>query len=679
MAGHASSDDGDDGVYVVEAIMASRYDHIKKEWRYLIKWQGYSSRDNTWEPASNLNCPDLLAAYEADQAEKGTPLVKPDSKSAKRGRKSVPSDSKSKSPASNSKGKARAQARETRDEDSSENESSIAELDKRRAEAKKKAAKQPRTSIPRAEEAVASKWEQKAEKKTPAKEGTPRKLSSALKPQSKSSSSAHSGVGIQDERKRPMIRDESDSETDVAPPAKRPTVNPESSANPSITSSSLPADPATTSQSAPVASRSDTAPAASTALRAMQFKRKPPVEPHKSPLRPTSSNGDSSTMTDHAHPATPATIGQSIPVDDTTNSAKGVSGQRHLASSQRPSVRFAEDAESSSRQGSELHGRHSSESSVESETFARAAAAAAEAEAENRRQTLTGLENRLTSSEFYRRTPVFEEKALPAACAEAVHVDHGTVLRMKGRGTAIICDSRDQMVSGEGIALGLLLMMIGARMPKQLGEVAVVCVHRRETLGPIEAMYNELVNMQSHHVEFLHFGDNLPIQPILISGFLIIPSLTALQQGMALQAFCEQSRERAACNSTVVAHPASIVLARSRLPQWQKISNTLVNNHIPIVEKHELSLSSPFVGLDKPAYLTQGLPTEPLPFVTTDSEIDEICGLLQRKREQEPTRWRRFVVVVDQVDPKLADKTKNRGIELCTWVRLTELTRECLF
>lgn len=108
-----------------------------------------------------------------------------------------------------------------------------------------------------------------------------------------------------------------------------------------------------------------------------------------------------------------------------------------------------------------------------------------------------------------------------------------------------------------------------------------------------------------------------------------------------------------------------------------------MNNHIPIVEKHELSLSSPFVGLDKPAYLTQGLPTEPLPFVTTgsfslfgptaqswelialcsvDSEIDEICGLLQRKREQEPTRWRRFVVVVDQVDPKLADKTKNRGV-----------------
>jgi hypothetical protein len=60
------------------------------------------------------------------------------------------------------------------------------------------------------------------------------------------------------------------------------------------------------------------------------------------------------------------------------------------------------------------------------------------------------------------------------------------------------------MVSGEGIALGLLLMMIGAKMPKQLGEVAVVCVHRRETLAPIEKMYNELVNMKNHR-EWLNY------------------------------------------------------------------------------------------------------------------------------------------------------------------------------
>lgn len=119
-----------------------------------------------------------------------------------------------------------------------------------------------------------------------------------------------------------------------------------------------------------------------------------------------------------------------------------------------------------------------------------------------------------------------------------------TPLLIVSRGVAIICDSRDPMVSGEGIALGLLLMMIGARMPKQLAEVAVVCVHRRETLAPIERMYNELINMKAHRelsrflsfvqsvhrsiafpdVEFLHFGDGVPVEPILVSGECLLQS-----------------------------------------------------------------------------------------------------------------------------------------------------------
>lgn len=69
------------------------------------------------------------------------------------------------------------------------------------------------------------------------------------------------------------------------------------------------------------------------------------------------------------------------------------------------------------------------------------------------------------------------------------------------------------MVSGEGIALGLLLMMVGAKMPKQLSEVAVVCVHRRETLAPIEKMYNELVNMKGHR-EFYFFSRNFFPLPV---------------------------------------------------------------------------------------------------------------------------------------------------------------------
>ncbi|CAD5207611.1 unnamed protein product [Bursaphelenchus okinawaensis] len=55
--------------YVVEAILDHRKVRGKKE--YLIKWLGYDNKDdNTWEPVENCDCPELIEAYEAKQAEK---------------------------------------------------------------------------------------------------------------------------------------------------------------------------------------------------------------------------------------------------------------------------------------------------------------------------------------------------------------------------------------------------------------------------------------------------------------------------------------------------------------------------------------------------------------------------------------------------------------------------------
>lgn len=54
--------------YVVEKIIDCRIKNGVKE--YLLKWIGYDDKDNTWEPESNLDCPSLIKAFEADRAAK---------------------------------------------------------------------------------------------------------------------------------------------------------------------------------------------------------------------------------------------------------------------------------------------------------------------------------------------------------------------------------------------------------------------------------------------------------------------------------------------------------------------------------------------------------------------------------------------------------------------------------
>ena len=54
--------------YVVDKIQDKRICDGKVE--YLLSWRGYGPEENTWEPKANLDCPDIIKAYEDSPKER---------------------------------------------------------------------------------------------------------------------------------------------------------------------------------------------------------------------------------------------------------------------------------------------------------------------------------------------------------------------------------------------------------------------------------------------------------------------------------------------------------------------------------------------------------------------------------------------------------------------------------
>ena len=55
-------------VFSVEKIVSKRV--VGGKTQYLLKWKGYDSDENTWEPEENLDCQDLLEEFNK-KASKG--------------------------------------------------------------------------------------------------------------------------------------------------------------------------------------------------------------------------------------------------------------------------------------------------------------------------------------------------------------------------------------------------------------------------------------------------------------------------------------------------------------------------------------------------------------------------------------------------------------------------------
>nr|CAD7588204.1 unnamed protein product [Timema genevievae] len=68
MSDSSETTDPEDG-YSVEKIVGRR---VKKSGRveYFLKWKGYSSDENTWEPQEHLKCPGLIAEFEANRKKR---------------------------------------------------------------------------------------------------------------------------------------------------------------------------------------------------------------------------------------------------------------------------------------------------------------------------------------------------------------------------------------------------------------------------------------------------------------------------------------------------------------------------------------------------------------------------------------------------------------------------------
>lgn len=67
--GSGAGADAEVGEYVVEKILAKRFNPRRKQYEYLLKWEGYPHEQNTWEPVENMEtCKHLLEAFEKQLA-----------------------------------------------------------------------------------------------------------------------------------------------------------------------------------------------------------------------------------------------------------------------------------------------------------------------------------------------------------------------------------------------------------------------------------------------------------------------------------------------------------------------------------------------------------------------------------------------------------------------------------
>ena len=69
-ANGATSPTGYDGYYIVGKILDEKWDEEEQVLKYKIRWEGYGSDEDTFEPASGVaHCKEKIAEWEASKQE----------------------------------------------------------------------------------------------------------------------------------------------------------------------------------------------------------------------------------------------------------------------------------------------------------------------------------------------------------------------------------------------------------------------------------------------------------------------------------------------------------------------------------------------------------------------------------------------------------------------------------
>ncbi|BGP16391.1 hypothetical protein JCM10213v2_004393 [Rhodosporidiobolus nylandii] len=761
----SSSEDSDDGVadeeeYTVEEIRASRWDDYSNGWRYLVKWEGYSENDKTWEPAENLaHCQELVDRFEAQKK------AREQKKQAQAQPKPKPSPTKK-----TSLKKPIAPSPSSSEESSGDEGVGMDALEARREQAQKKKRQSSDAGLSHAgdvEGAVAKKWEDKAKKsaKKAVKESTaagkkkaaPPSKTTFKKPSSKNRDEEPSSKCkvLPPNAKRPRENDgpkaasakkakkaprvptsDEDSEEDApksrkstssgpsaprastsgttaptskAPSSPQPTYAPKP-AVPLKVAPPPPDEPAPPSKPAPpparaaalarAAANAETraasvapapAPPVAKAVPNSSSSRPAPASSHSAPAVATTSARNSpapfpAAPSPHDHQASPAPHSASAATPAATRDVlKGLSIKKRAPSPGRTNgVRFFDDEADSAGSPAAPPAPPAASTAIPqyaaapapgppppaaphpcAEAAPQPSAEELAAKAKRAKDQISGHEDRLRRTTWCQTNPIFDKPiALPIACAEALHIDPHMIMRMKNRGVAVLFDmGASEVAKGEGHALGYCLLAVGAETPNEMNKVQAVCLHRTYSFENIEGLYCQLTNLTTHVVEFFLFGNDLPLEPILTSGYIVIVLRSAIQQSAALERFCYNIR----------------VHYTPMFEIWNSMLGLLNQNAVPVVERKELNLQSPFSSIETSTLLSPGQVYPPLPVVNDENELEEVMNYLSFTRGQNPRKYRRYVVVTGETTTTSLEKTNARGVELVTWAGLSEMLQENYF